>query len=284
MWLVEERSAHARLPVVELPDRPRAGARLRRSAVPVRGPRSRRARRWTASSARSSRKGSRRGRTIAPGWFRKRLPAHLEPAATGAHTRRACSACTSASCLGIYQARTFELLGGRPPCGSISPKPPLRIVAGEIDAQENPLANTVTYGVHKFHRFHTISNHFYISRPIFLHRPAFDAWPADLKEAMQRGGKGGGRLPARSARPGGGGPRARSSMRRAATLAELTADGSRRVRGRGEASARRGARHLWARDVRVRRVGKARTCFDMAWLGAKRSRVVCRAGRTAAAR
>jgi TRAP-type C4-dicarboxylate transport system substrate-binding protein len=60
------------------------------------------------------------------------------------------------------------------------------IKAGEIDAQENPLTNTVTYGVHKFHHFHTISNHFYISRPIFLHRPTFDAWPADVKEAMQR--------------------------------------------------------------------------------------------------
>ena len=40
--------------------------------------------------------------------------------------------------------------------------------------------------MHKFHRFHTISNHFYISRPIFLHRPTFDGWPDDLKAAMQR--------------------------------------------------------------------------------------------------
>jgi C4-dicarboxylate-binding protein DctP len=60
------------------------------------------------------------------------------------------------------------------------------IKAGEVDAQENPLTNTVTYGVHKFHRFHTISNHFYISRPIFLHRPTYDGWPDDLKAAMQR--------------------------------------------------------------------------------------------------
>jgi len=44
----------------------------------------------------------------------------------------------------------------------------------------------VTYGVHKFHRFHTISNHFYISRPIFLHRQTFDAWPGDLRAAMQQ--------------------------------------------------------------------------------------------------
>jgi TRAP-type transport system periplasmic protein len=59
------------------------------------------------------------------------------------------------------------------------------ISAGTIDAQENPLSNTVTYGVHKFHRFHTLSNHFYISRPIFLHRPAFDCWPADVQRAMR---------------------------------------------------------------------------------------------------
>ena len=59
------------------------------------------------------------------------------------------------------------------------------IKAGTLDAQENPLANTVTYGVHKFHKFHTLTYHFYISRPIFLHRAAFDAWPDDLRRAMQ---------------------------------------------------------------------------------------------------
>jgi TRAP-type C4-dicarboxylate transport system substrate-binding protein len=39
--------------------------------------------------------------------------------------------------------------------------------------------------VHKFHRFHTLSNHFYISRPIFLHRTSFESWPHDLQLAMQ---------------------------------------------------------------------------------------------------
>ena len=82
------------------------------------------------------------------------------------------------------QKRTFELLGAKPMIMDLTDA--IRMIkAGEIDAQENPLTNTVTYGVHKFHRFHTISNHFYISRPIFLHRPTFDGWPADLREAMQ---------------------------------------------------------------------------------------------------
>jgi TRAP-type C4-dicarboxylate transport system substrate-binding protein len=83
------------------------------------------------------------------------------------------------------QARTFELLGADPKIMDLTEAIAM-ITKGEIDAQENPLTNTVTYGVHKFHRHHTLSNHFYISRPIFLHRQSFDGWPDDLKAAMQR--------------------------------------------------------------------------------------------------
>ena len=82
------------------------------------------------------------------------------------------------------QARTFALLGAEPVRCDLT-EAIAGIKAGTLDAQENPFANTVTYGVHKFHRFHTVSNHFYISRPIFFHRPSFDAWPAELQRAMR---------------------------------------------------------------------------------------------------
>jgi TRAP-type C4-dicarboxylate transport system substrate-binding protein len=82
------------------------------------------------------------------------------------------------------QARTFELLGAKPLRCDLT-EAIAGIKAGAIDAQENPFANTVTYGVHKFHHFHTITNHFYISRPIFVHRRTFDAWPQDLQCAMR---------------------------------------------------------------------------------------------------
>ena len=81
--------------------------------------------------------------------------------------------------------RTFELLGAVAMRMDLTEAIAM-IKAGTLDAQENPLANTVTYGVHKFHKFHTLSNHFYISRPIFFHRPSFEAWPDELKSAMQR--------------------------------------------------------------------------------------------------
>ena len=82
------------------------------------------------------------------------------------------------------QERTFELLGAVPKIMDLS-EAIEAIKAGTIDAQENPFANTVTYGVHKFHHFHTATNHFYLSRPIFVHRPSYDAWPRALQEAIR---------------------------------------------------------------------------------------------------
>jgi TRAP-type C4-dicarboxylate transport system substrate-binding protein len=83
------------------------------------------------------------------------------------------------------QRRTFELVGAQAMRMDLTECIAM-IKAGTLDAQENPLANTVTYGVHQFHKFHTLTSHFYISRPIFLHRPAFDGWPDDVKRAMQK--------------------------------------------------------------------------------------------------
>jgi tripartite ATP-independent transporter DctP family solute receptor len=79
--------------------------------------------------------------------------------------------------------RTFDLLGANAMRMDLTEAIAM-IKAGTLDAQENPLANTVTYGVHKFHKFHTLTSHFYISRPIFLHRASFESWPDDLQQAM----------------------------------------------------------------------------------------------------
>ena len=82
------------------------------------------------------------------------------------------------------QERTFQLLGADPHIMDLSELVPA-IKAGMIDAQENPFSNTVTYGIHKLHKFHTASNHFYLSRPIFFNKTQFDAWPKPLQEEMR---------------------------------------------------------------------------------------------------
>jgi TRAP-type C4-dicarboxylate transport system substrate-binding protein len=82
-------------------------------------------------------------------------------------------------------ARTFAALGAVPvPCDL---KEGLEMVrTGAVDAQENPFANTVTYGCHKVHRYVTLTNHCYMSRGLYLSRRAFETWPEKLKTAMQR--------------------------------------------------------------------------------------------------
>jgi TRAP-type C4-dicarboxylate transport system substrate-binding protein len=80
--------------------------------------------------------------------------------------------------------RSFELLGAIPvPCDL---KPGLEMIqSGAVDAQENPLANTVDYGAHKVHRYITLTGHCYLSRGIYANRTAIDGWPPALQSAMK---------------------------------------------------------------------------------------------------
>ncbi len=82
------------------------------------------------------------------------------------------------------QARSFELMGAKPVHVGLA-KLIAALKNGEIDGQENPLANTVTYGAHKLHKFHTLTNHFYVSRVIAAHRQSFDSWPRDVQDAVR---------------------------------------------------------------------------------------------------
>jgi len=85
---------------------------------------------------------------------------------------------------GKVHARSFELLGAVP--FSLDLKPGLEaVVSGKVDAQENPFANTVDYGAHKVHRFHTLTRHCYLSRGIYLNRAEFERWPKDLQQGIQ---------------------------------------------------------------------------------------------------
>jgi TRAP-type C4-dicarboxylate transport system substrate-binding protein len=86
---------------------------------------------------------------------------------------------------GKIHNQSFSLLGAVP--HSLDLKPGLEaIVAGTVDGQENPLANTVDYGAHKVHRYHTLTNHCYLSRGIYLNRAEFERWPQALQQGIQR--------------------------------------------------------------------------------------------------
>ncbi len=80
-------------------------------------------------------------------------------------------------------SRFFELLGALPMRMDLT-QAIADIQTGELDAQENPYTNTTTYGVHHYHKYHTLSNHFYISRAIMCNRTQFYQWPEQLKRAI----------------------------------------------------------------------------------------------------
>jgi len=84
---------------------------------------------------------------------------------------------------GKVHHRSFELLGAIP--FSLDLKPGLEaVISGAVDAQENPLANTVDYGAHQVHRYHTLTGHCYLSRGIYVNRAAFQSWPDAFRRAM----------------------------------------------------------------------------------------------------
>ena len=56
----------------------------------------------------------------------------------------------------------------------------------EVDAQENPLANTVAYGVDKLHRFITMTGHLYGARGLFANVSTWDSLPTDLRAIVTR--------------------------------------------------------------------------------------------------
>ncbi|MBI3043126.1 MAG: TRAP transporter substrate-binding protein [Betaproteobacteria bacterium] len=86
---------------------------------------------------------------------------------------------------GKVHARSFELLGAIPV--SLDLKPGLEaVLSGAVDAQENPFANTVDYGAHKVHRYHTLTGHCYLSRGIYMNRAEFERWPKALQDGIQR--------------------------------------------------------------------------------------------------
>ncbi|MBT3353136.1 MAG: TRAP transporter substrate-binding protein [Nitrospinaceae bacterium] len=79
--------------------------------------------------------------------------------------------------------KTFELLGALPRATNLHEGLAM-MESGELDAQENPLANTAAYGMHRFHDHITMTGHFYAARGIFANRDAVDSWPSEVRAAV----------------------------------------------------------------------------------------------------
>ena len=65
------------------------------------------------------------------------------------------------------------------------------IKSGTVDAQENPLANTVAYGVHEVHPHVTMTAHLYGARGLFANRHFYEELPDDLRLLVDEGARRG---------------------------------------------------------------------------------------------
>ena len=84
----------------------------------------------------------------------------------------------------VWHERLFRALGAEPVAVDLKVGIPM-IAAGEVDAQENPMANTITYGVHEHHRHVSLTAHLFGARGLYLNALTFDAWPADVQDAVR---------------------------------------------------------------------------------------------------
>jgi len=58
-------------------------------------------------------------------------------------------------------------------------------IAGEkFQAQDNPLTNIYNFGVHKFHRYITLSGHFFGASAMAFNEQTYQSWPADVRAVV----------------------------------------------------------------------------------------------------
>jgi TRAP-type transport system periplasmic protein len=59
------------------------------------------------------------------------------------------------------------------------------LLSGELDAQENPLANFVAYGMADVHPYVTMTGHVYGARGLYASRAQLETWPSDAVDALR---------------------------------------------------------------------------------------------------
>ena len=58
-------------------------------------------------------------------------------------------------------------------------------IAGDrFQAQDNPLTNIYNFGVHKFHRYITLSGHFWGASAFAFNESVYSGWPAEVRSAV----------------------------------------------------------------------------------------------------
>lgn len=78
----------------------------------------------------------------------------------------------------------FERLGFEPV--TLDVKDLLAAVrSGTIDAQDNPLTNIYHFEIHRYHRYLTLSAHFFGVAALLCHAASYHGWPGEVRRAVE---------------------------------------------------------------------------------------------------
>jgi len=78
----------------------------------------------------------------------------------------------------------FRALGFEPIAIDVKDLPDA-VASGRVDAQENPLTNTVNFGLQRTHRYISLTAHFFGVALVLVNRACFQAWPASVLTAIR---------------------------------------------------------------------------------------------------
>ncbi len=99
---------------------------------------------------------------------------------------------TPADCVGLkmrsmsseVHQEFFKLLGFEPTFVDVADLVE-KVKSGEIDAQENPLTNTYRFGTYHYHRYITLTGHFFGMALVMVNDAMFSSWPSEIQQAVQ---------------------------------------------------------------------------------------------------
>jgi TRAP-type transport system periplasmic protein len=77
----------------------------------------------------------------------------------------------------------FRALGTEPVCNDLREGIAM-LESGELDAQENPFANFVAYGIDKLHPYVTLTGHVYGARGVYASAQQLRDWPDDARDVL----------------------------------------------------------------------------------------------------
>jgi TRAP-type transport system periplasmic protein len=79
--------------------------------------------------------------------------------------------------------QVFRALGFEPVTIDVKDMP-AAIAMGAVDAQENPLTNTLNFGLHRTHRYISMTSHFFGVALVLANRANFESWSPDARKLV----------------------------------------------------------------------------------------------------